>query len=260
LDEGRQQESRSVKKRIEPACEPHDSEKGKESLDKTSKDELPQAGAGWKSSRRRRAGKLCLILGLILVFAAAGLTLYNILDGARAEKESAQIAKKLTDDLPDELDEPDDARNTLQQMSGAVPDMPTKWIDGYEYIGTLEINSLNLTLPVMADWDYTRLRISPCRYAGSYLTDDLVICGHNYARHFSPIKEIAIGAEVDFITVDGVRYSYIVANRETLMPTFVAQMIENDKNSGSTSDWDLTLFTCNPMGQTRCAVRCSRKN
>ena len=33
--------------------------------------------------------------------------------------------------------------------------MPTKMIDGDEYIGILEIPSLGITLPVMADWDLT---------------------------------------------------------------------------------------------------------
>lgn len=59
--------------------------------------------------------------------------------------------------------------------------------------------------------------------------------------------------------VDGLTIRYIVTNRETVEPTAVEQMIENTSNSEtSLLDWDLTLFTCNLGGQTRCAVRCSR--
>ena len=64
-------------------------------------------------------------------------------------------------------------------------DMPTFTVDGYNYIGILEIPSLELTFSVMDGWDYTRLKISLCVYSGSYKTNDLVICAHNYARHFS---------------------------------------------------------------------------
>ena len=36
------------------------------------------------------------------------------------------------------------------------------------------------------------------------------------------------------------------------------QNTNNTKDGSVTSEWDLTLFTCNTGGQTRCAVRCSR--
>jgi len=128
--------------------------------------------------------------------------------------------------------------------------MPVEVIDGYRYIGVLEIPGLDLSLPVMEEWDETRLKISPCRYTGSYYTDDLVICGHNYASHFSAIKWIDIGERVLFKAVDGVVYEYIVTNREVLQPRQVEDMIESE------ADWDLTMFTCTTGGQTRCAVRC----
>ena len=211
-----------------------------------------------KRGRRRRRGTVLIVLGLLLLAGAAGLTIYNILDGQRAAEESAEIVEQLDEELPDELEEPDDAQNTLQRLEGTVPEMPTQQVENYQYIGELEIPSQGLRLPVMAEWDYARLKISPCRFTGSYLTDDMVICAHNFAKHFSPIKTIAIGAEVNFISVGGVLYSYTVSNRETVKPTHVAQMIENDQNSDSEEDWDLTLFTCNTGGQTRCAVRCVR--
>jgi sortase A len=85
-----------------------------------------------------------------------------------------------------------------------------------------------------------------------------VICGHNYAKTFSPIRWVAIGAEVTFTNVDGTVIRYQVSNIETVQPTAVAQMVLNDKNSDSSASWDLTLFTCNMGGQTRCAVRCVR--
>ena len=136
--------------------------------------------------------------------------------------------------------------------------MPTEQIDGYEYIGTLEIPSLGLQLPVMNEWDYDRLKISPCRYSGSYYTDDLVICAHNYQKHFSPVKWIDMNADVYFITVDNVVYHYIVSNRETLQPTSVEHMIGQDSQDFGMDEWDMTLFTCSMGGQTRCAVRCIR--
>ena len=111
----------------------------------------------------------------------------------------------------------------------------------------------------MENWDYTRLKISPCRYTGSYYTDDLVICGHNYFRHFTPVKDsLGMGEDVYFTNVLGESIHYKTVNKETLAPTNIAEMVSNNSNSDNMDDWDLTLFTCNLGGQTRAAVRCQR--
>ena len=196
-----------------------------------------------------------ILLGLLLLAAAIALTAYNIWDGKRAKDASDTIAAELDDRMPEPTRAPEFEPNPTE--------MPTEEIDGYLYIGELDIPSRDLHLPVMADWDYERLRISPCRYSGSYYTDDLVICAHNYARHFSPIRWVEPGEEVYFTNVEGKVYRYEVTNRETVQPTSISQMIENQNNSliggnGNAGDWDLTLFTCNTGGQTRCAVRCAR--
>ena len=201
----------------------------------------------------RKIGNTLILLGLLLLLGAGSLTAYNIWDGIRAERASQHIIQ--------EMDIGQDLVEALDRESDDDPEMPVIEVEGYYYIGILEIPSLQLTLPVMDRWDYTRLKISPCVYSGSYKTDDLVICAHNYARHFSPVKRIDIGADVYLITVDCRVYHYQVTNRETLQPGAVENMIENTNNTTDgtvTNEWDLTLFTCNTGGQTRCAVRCAR--
>ena len=205
------------------------------------------------AGKRSHRGSVLIFLGLIMILGALGLTAYNIWDAKRAEEAANQISDVLIDKIKD-----DDSAMQVPMFDPDTP-MPVEVIDGYEYIGILEIPELDLTLPVMNEWDYTRLKISPCRFTGSYYADDLVICGHNYAKHFSPIKWIDISADVYFTNVEGLTIHYIVTNRETVEPTDVELMIDNIHNStSSTMDWDMTLFTCNTGGQTRCAVRCSR--
>ena len=98
------------------------------------------------------------------------------------------------------------------------------------------------------------------RYSGSWRAGDLVICAHNYPQHFSPIKWITPGTEVWFTAADGTVLAYTVLTRETVRPTAISEMVENQANSDSGADWDLTLFTCNTGGETRCAVRCAIKS
>ena len=209
-----------------------------------------------KENRKNKGkGSFLIAVGILLLLAAAGLVIYNVWDARRAEETSNQIAQGLIEEINEAVK---DGLTALPYGSADTP-MPTTMIDGYEYIGILEMPSLNLSLPVMKEWDYDRLKISPCRFTGSYYTDDLVICAHNYAKHFSPIKWIEIGADVYFTNVEGLTIHYIVTNRETVEPTDVETMIKNSKNSEtSTMEWDMTLFPCNTGGPTRCAVRCSR--
>ena len=200
-------------------------------------------------------GNLLITLGILLIVAAAGLAGYNLWDAGRAQKAAEEITGQLISDIESKVE---DGKTAAPYMDPNTP-MPVEMIDGYEYIGVLEIPSEGLSLPVMNEWDYTRLKISPCRFTGSYYSDDLVICAHNYMRHLGPLLQIGIGEDIYFTSVDGLTIHYIVTNRETVEPTAVEQMIENTSNSGtSLLDWDLTLFTCNLGGQTRCAVRCSR--
>ncbi|MCD8119184.1 MAG: sortase [Lachnospiraceae bacterium] len=85
------------------------------------------------------------------------------------------------------------------------------------------------------------------------LSDDLIICGHNYDRHFGKLKNLEPGDEITFTDVLGNVFSYEVSETVILKPTAVEEMA--DQESG---DWDLTLFTCTLGGRTRVTVRCMR--
>lgn len=129
-------------------------------------------------------------------------------------------------------------------------EMPTQEIDGQRYIGTLRLESLGLTLPIISEWDYTRLRIAPCRYAGSAYLDNMVIAAHNYESHFGQLKNLSQGEQITFTDIDGNCFCYQVLDVEILSPYDVQEMTEGA--------WDLTLFTCTIGGQSRVTVRCER--
>ena len=205
--------------------------------------------------RKNSKGNILIFLGILMILGAVGLAGYNLWDANRAREAAEQI----TDQLIDKIDESVKDEETAAPYVDPNTPMPVEVIDGYEYIGILEIPSEDLSLPVMNEWDYTRLKISPCRFTGSYYSDDLVICAHNYDKHLGRLLNIDLGVDVYFTNVEGLTIHYIVTNRETVEPTDVERMIENTGNSEtSLLDWDMTLFTCNLGGQTRCAVRCSR--
>lgn len=122
---------------------------------------------------------------------------------------------------------------------------PTAEIDGYYYIGILEIPSLELSLPVMSEWSYQNLKFAPCRYSGSAYTGNFTIAAHNYSTHFGPVRDLEAGDQVIFTDIKGRRFFYEVETVETLEPTAIEDMLSDE--------WDLTLFTCTFSSQARVA-------
>ena len=188
---------------------------------------------------KKKIGNIMMILGIVLVVSALFLFLYNQWDAYRAQKDAQNTL--------DQLKEKISLENQIDDANG---EMKTISIDGKEYIGYLSIPALDLELPVMSKWSYQGLKIAPGRFYGSTYGHDLVIAGHNYAKHFSSIKWLEETTEVDFIDVENRVWSYQVSEIETLQPQQVDEMVEKNDN------WDLTLFTCTTGGQSRCTVRC----
>lgn len=187
-----------------------------------------------------KRASLFIKIGLLLTAAALCLAAYNLYEGAAAGSSSAKTAGKI-------------AELTDAAAAGVIDpnaEMPTVEVDGNEYIGILRIPSLSLELPVMSQWSYRSLKISPCRYAGSAYSGGLVVAAHNYSSHFGRIKNLAPGDEITFTDVDGNVFEYAVAEIETLSPFATEEM--------TSGGWDLTLFTCTIGGASRVTVRCER--
>jgi len=197
-----------------------------------------------------KRGSMLIALGALLLAAALGLTAFNLYEDHRAAANAGAAAQQLRQELPAP------PVNREETEAEAVPDyvlapemeMPTVTVDGQDYIGTLQLPSLELEFPVISRWNYSRLKLAPCRYAGSAYTGDLVIAAHNYSRHFGRLKELTEGDLVRFTDADGNVFTYAVAAREVLLPTAVEEM--------TAGEWDLTLFTCTLGGRSRVTVRC----
>ncbi len=219
-----------------------------------------------KSSKRRILSSFSILLGLVLIVAAAILVAHNFEEATEAGESALENSGILNDLIRENIQKAEEEAALNELYSDQILNvddrkirgMPTEEIDGNQYIGQLEVPEANVSLPVMYNWNYKQLRIAPCRFSGSYYTDDLVICGHNYRTHFRPLRNLPPGAHVYFITVTGERIHYRVSNVETVKATAIEEMVNNANNSESSSEWDLTLFTCTLGGSARCAIRCDR--
>lgn len=193
----------------------------------------------------RKAGTIFMILGAAFVFAALSLFLFNSWDDKQAGDSVDEVLSQVLEEIGADA-------NNNEVLNPYETEMTEVEIDGYYYIGYISIPSLELELPVMSDWSYPQLKISPCRYSGSTKTGDLVIAAHNYSRHFGRIKNMSVGDTVYFTDMKGIVSSYKVAEIDILEPTAVEEM--------TSGDYPLTMFTCTYGGKSRVTVRCDSIN
>ena len=198
-----------------------------------------------------------MFLGAAMIFGALSLFIYNQHETTEAEAVVGELLPVLMERI-EENEESDTEPLTytlpvgtpIEYLDPSAFVMTEVEIDGYAYIGYLSIPKLELELPIMADWDYSRLRIAPCRYTGSVRGEDLVLMAHNYASHFGGIAKLTAGDSVIFTDMDGVVTVYEVVGQDILAPHAVEEM--------TSGDFDLTLFTCTYGGKSRVTVYCDR--
>ena len=190
---------------------------------------------------RNKIATTLMTAGVICIGFAMGLLLYNNYENEKAQ-ESAEVLMESILSIAEES-------AGAELVDPFDKEMKIKEIDGYGYIGYLSIPALDLDLPVMSEWDYGRLKISPCRYYGSTKTNNLVIAAHNYRFHFGYLGRLKPGDNVIFTDMESETHYYTVTSVEQLMPTDVDKV----KDTGD----DLILYTCTYGGAKRITVRCS---
>lgn len=217
----------------------------------------------------RKFGCFFTVIGVLFLIASILLCIYNMWDTKRADETAAAALEILVSNYSrisakEEVSE----TGTVPEKEGthdqnlaeetAIPDyqlnpdmdMPMQEANGQQYIGVIDIEGISVSLPVISDWDYQKLKLAPCRYSGSAYQPGFVIMAHNYAGHFGKLDTLSYGSRVTFTDVDGNIFKYEVADIEILERTDVEDM--------KSDAWDLTLFTCTVGGVSRIAVRCNK--
>lgn len=206
---------------------------------------------------RKFLGVLFMLLGITLVVGAMLLLLNNRQEDQLAQDFSNSVIPVLQEEVRRVQETA--TSETAPQMTEHIPVeylspedliMTEKTINGYAYIGYLTVPDLGLELPVMSGWDSRRLQISPCRYTGSVRGENLVIMAHNYNSHFGRLSQLSVGAQIQFMDMDGQLWNYQVVAMDVLAAEAVEEM--------TAGEYDLTLFTCTTNRTHRVTVRCNK--
>ena len=110
-----------------------------------------------------------------MLTAALLLVGYNLYDDHQAEVATSHVLEALQHEMPTPVLQEPEPSEPPDYVINPDMEMPTIEIENNDYIGVLEIPSLELTLPVMSEWSYAGLKIAPCRYSGSVYTGSMAI-------------------------------------------------------------------------------------
>lgn len=203
----------------------------------------------------KKTGIIFIIVGVVLILSALLLYIHNTYEDEKVGRISedlladvkSEIAVKANNTATTAVTGPD---VTDSIVSEATDEMPVVDIDGYGYIGYISMPKIGIELPVLAEWDYMRLDMAPCRQAGSTVTGDLVIAAHNYTSHFAGLSGLDVGDTVTITDMNGKTISYTVAIETVLDGKAVDEVLN--------SEYDLVLYTCTYEGTTRVVIFCNR--
>ncbi|RKM61182.1 sortase [Butyrivibrio sp. CB08] len=186
---------------------------------------------------KKISGYIYIAIGALLIIIAAVIVKNNFDENAKAGAASDELLQGVIEQMPEV------AIGT--HFKGA---MPIADVDGRSFVGTVQIPSLGLILPIQDQWSKENAKVAICRYSGSVYENDLIVCGHNYVEHFGRLPELEIGSDVIVTDMNGISFHFVVSNIETLGAYDTEKM--------ESGQWDFTMFTCTVGGSNRVTVRC----
>lgn len=182
--------------------------------------------------------------------AAIIFSLIIIAENIRLDSQGKKNSEIVLNILESEISSYSKDENNITYIDGnGLKKSKTISVDNNYYSGIIDIPEIGIKLPVMSEWNYDNLNISPCLFYNDEKNNRKIIAGHNYSSHFGKLKQLKQGDYIIFTNAENKRVIYKVLQTEILGSTDTDKMLGGD-------DWNLTLFTCSLSGYERVTVRC----
>lgn len=189
---------------------------------------------------KRKIAKCVLVLGVLLVLAAAFLLIFNLISANSKQQNTDKLMQQIDSILP-------------QSSTGTLSDqkMPVLEVNGQDIIAVVEIPAHDVSLPVGSTWDKKGIDAYPRRFSGSAYDRTLIVGGSDRKGQLDCLSKVDIGDIVTITDMTGAVFNYQVdwvdradsANIETL----------------TDSDSHLTLFVRDTYSLEYVIVRCIAK-
>ena len=121
-------------------------------------------------------------------------------------------------------------------------------------IGSIEIPKINIKYPIISNTTDELLKISPCRFYGSYPNQigNLCIAAHNYDdnRFFSNLYKLDMGDTIKIHDLNNVIINYYVYDKFEIKSNNTDCTSQNTKGKR-----EITLVTCNNINKNRIVIK-----
>ena len=124
----------------------------------------------------------------------------------------------------------------------------------YNIVGTINIESINVNYPILAETSDTLLKVSVCKFWGANPNEvgNLCIAGHNYKNNkfFSNAPKLVVGDIIEIKDLNENTLRYRVVDKYTVDPNDVSctSQLTNGKKV-------VTLITCTNDAKQRIVIR-----
>lgn len=126
-----------------------------------------------------------------------------------------------------------------------------------EILGIIEIDRLNLKLPILSKTTDEFLEIAPCKFYGNILNGygNFCIAGHNFNNNefFSNLETLEIGNNIKLYNLNGDYIQYEIYNKFETDPTDLSYLNQNNLVK------KITLITCNNQNKKRLIIQAKEK-
>ncbi len=183
---------------------------------------------------KKRFGKVLLAVGIMLISISAIMVIKYEIHDMKSEKIIKDVLRRIED-----YDAQNNDNSTLYRINDT------------QYIGVLNIPSLDVVLPICSEWNSENSEKGVCRYSGSVKEKNFIMAGHNYRSMLRNLSEIETGSEIIITDSDKVEHRYIV--------TYTEVIGGYNSEAMTSGEWDMTVFTCTISGNSRYVVRCVLK-
>ncbi len=185
--------------------------------------------------RKIKIRDVITVAGVLLIFCAAALFLWNTVSSKQAARQNENAVIKILSLLPKRRNGMTDDRTDAK--------MPVLEINGQDYICLIEVPDRDARLPVLSEKSGSRPNASPYRYGGTVSDGSLTIGG--LPSDF--LSCIEANGTVILTDMNGSSYSYMVTGME---------YSDKIRDTLSVGDDDLVLFSANPWNAGYTIVRC----
>lgn len=187
--------------------------------------------------------KISSILLILLVIAAVVLIISISIVITKRNKNEQEVKQVIA-----EVSE-----NLQEDPEGEIPYID---YDGYQVIGTIKIEKINIEYPILAESTEDSLKKSICRFGNGKVNEigNLCLAGHNYLNgvFFGKANNLGKDDEISITDLHGNEVIYKIFDKYKTNPndTSVLKSVEEGRR-------EITLITCINGNQDRLIIRAS---